>query len=581
LPFLNEFPPDEPPVGHVTCSLRLLPSEPLRFPPLYRPRCRCLDKYTMKTSPPVIQASPVVRFCQGASASSLIARTIQQSMGVILCLTPLLGATRLAVAADPKVTIESLLQEMVNRDAVARLPDPSYTCKQASSWDRAQKEVKGADWFANRDSDYYLRQEVNNGRNEYVIMEDKGPGCVTRMWRPLDNGTGASPKTTIRFYLDGASEPAIEADLRELMSAQSIFAEPFSFISSDEKDSPTQIGLPPGSKQIGGDLYFPIPYAKGCKMTLEIHPKPGDGAWNVFYYSLNYRSYQQGTTVKSFTMADYKAAGATVTHAAETLNKLDNVAAGKEQRTEGTIEPGAELAIDLPTGAHAVRTLEVEIAPGDAPQVLRSAVVEALFDGEAAVWCPLGEFFGCGARLHPVQDWSRSVRKDGKLTSRWVMPYDTSARIAIKNYGKKSMTVKLAASTSPWKWDDRSMHFHANWHCQYPLNTRPMLDWNYNEIQGQGVYVGDTLTVFNPVAGWYGEGDERIYIDGESFPSHLGTGTEDYYGFAWGMAHWFNSPFISGPLRDGKGKADWTGYTTVSRLRLLDGISFQSSLKAH
>jgi len=103
------------------------------------------------------------------------------------------------------------------------------------------------------------------------------------------------------------------------------------------------------------------------------------------------------------------------------------------------------------------------------------------------------------------------------------------------------MTVKLAASTSPWKWDDRSMHFHANWHCQYPLNTRPMLDWNYNEIQGQGVYVGDTLTVFNPVAGWHGEGDERIYIDDESFPSHLGTGTDDYYGFAWGSggAHLF------------------------------------------
>ena len=70
---LNDFPAHEPPVGHVTRSLRLLPSEPPRFPPLYRPRCRRLYKYTMKTSPPVIQASAVVRSCQGASASSLIA----------------------------------------------------------------------------------------------------------------------------------------------------------------------------------------------------------------------------------------------------------------------------------------------------------------------------------------------------------------------------------------------------------------------------------------------------------------------------------------------------------------------------
>jgi hypothetical protein len=106
-----------------------------------------------------------------------------------------------------------------------------------------------------------------------------------------------------------------------------------------------------------------------------------------------------------------------------------------------------------------------------------------------------------------------------------------------------------------------------------------MSDWNYLIANGRGVYVGDTLTVFSPAAAWYGEGDERVYVDGEKFPSHLGTGTEDYYGYAWGMAEHFSSPFIAMPERDLKGRDNWMGFTTTSRIRALDAIPFETSLK--
>ena len=75
-----------------------------------------------------------------------------------------------------EVTTETLLREMVDRDAVARAPSPYYVCKQASSWDRSQTEVSGKNWFANKDYDQYLRKETNKGRTEYVVMEDEGPG---------------------------------------------------------------------------------------------------------------------------------------------------------------------------------------------------------------------------------------------------------------------------------------------------------------------------------------------------------------------------------------------------------------------
>jgi hypothetical protein len=77
-----------------------------------------------------------------------------------------------------------------------------------------------------------------------------------------------------------------------------------------------------------------------------------------------------------------------------------------------------------------------------------------------------------------------------------------------------------------------------------------------------------------------GEGDEKIYVDGETFPSHFGTGTEDYYGYAWCCPIPFVHPFHGQPRADGHkhGDNNW-GHTTVSRVRALDAIPFTKSFK--
>jgi hypothetical protein len=471
------------------------------------------------------------------------------------------GGLAASARGGQPVTLPSLVLEMVDRDGLARLPAVPFRCLQASSYDRAQTDPANLNtWFANQDYEQFIRTETNDGRKEWVIMDQRGPGCITRFWIPLH---GPKKDQLIRFYFDGSATPSLTMKINELLSGRGIAKPPFAFVASDEKTT----------EGVGGNLYLPIPYASGCKITLDQVP---------FYYNINYRAYEPGTQVKTFTMADYEAATAAITQTAGVLKAMGSVAGPAESRKEAVIEPGAEATIDLPAGAHAVRTLEVQIDPRAAPQVLRSAVLVASFDGQPTVWCPLGEFFGCGARLHPVEDWDRSVAADGKLTARWVMPYQASGRVAVKNCGKTSLTVKLAATVGPWQWDDRSMHFHATWRHQYPVETKRAagtMDWNYLETSGQGVYVGDTLTVFSQSSDWYGEGDERVYIDGEKMPSHMGTGTEDYYGYAWGMAHEFSSAFLSMPRRDSTGRGDWRGYTTTSRLRLLDGIPWRRSLK--
>ena len=458
---------------------------------------------------------------------------------------------------------------MTDRDAVASLAVPGFTLKQSSSHDPSKKDPGDpAGWHSNRDYGNAMRTEVNEGRNEWVIMEDQGPGAVVRFWTPLH-----SPKESqvIRFYLDGSPTPAITAKFNELFRGCGFIPPPFAFVSWNETDLHHQLEKPrPNANGVGGNVYLPIPYAKGCKVTLDSAP---------FYYVINYRSYEAGTAVKSFRMEDLETNKPLLKETGEKmLEGPDPMAGGKEGKPT-ILAAGEERGINLPAGPLAVRELRVEIKPEDAPAALRSLVVQATFDGEPTVWCPASELFGAGVRLQPLQDRWRTVGADGKLSARWVMPYAKSGRFTIKNLADHGLAVLLSATIGDWTWDERSMLFHANWRGQSEIPTHPRPDWNYLDAQGQGRYVGDTLTIFNPSKEWYGEGDERIYLDGAAFPANIGTGTEDYYGYAWGMADFFSSPFLSMPRREVADHGNWQGYTTTSRVRPLDSIPFRTALK--
>jgi len=281
--------------------------------------------------------------------------------------------------------------------------------------------------------------------------------------------------------------------------------------------------------------------------------------------------------VQSLSAASLEAARPALDQAAAAL--LAGEPAVAEDAKSSALTSARPLTAELPAGPLAVTEVRVRLDPRAAPQALRSLVLTASFDGEETVWCPLGEFFGCGPRLRPVRDWWRSVTADGLLSARWVMPYARRGELRLVNLGAEPVSASLSVSTAPWQWDERSMLFHANWRRQAPIATRPYSDWNYLTASGAGTYVGDTLSVFSPAREWYGEGDERIYYDGATCPQHIGTGTEDYYGYAWGMANYFRSPWLSMPERDILNQGDWRGYTTTSRLRLLDGLPFDRDLR--
>src|SRR3954465_12097876 len=83
------------------------------------------------------------------------------------------------------ISFTSLLREMTDRGALTRYPDPAFKLFQSSSWDRTEKSKQDqATWFANKDYNNYIRIDSSQGRKEYVIMDAKGPGAITRWGIP-------------------------------------------------------------------------------------------------------------------------------------------------------------------------------------------------------------------------------------------------------------------------------------------------------------------------------------------------------------------------------------------------------------
>ena len=469
------------------------------------------------------------------------------------------SSAKSAPAAEPPVTLQSLLEELIDFGHVARWPQPEFTCKQASSYDRASTTPDDPKtWFANGDQNQFIRIEHAAGRTEKVMMDADGPGAIVRFWITSDN----RKKGTIRIYLDGKAKPAVTVPSYDFTNNDALPAGP-PLLTSHPGAEPNGRG--------GNTLFLPIPYARHCKVTWEEGEQPPGSR----YYQINYRTYPPGTNVETYSPAALEAAKQLRKRVNETLAHPPLEAQTNATETEQTIEPGQEMPVPLPPGPASVRRLELNPGTTDA-QTLRSLVLLASFDNEETIWCPVSDFFGSGVGLNELHSWYRTVEKAGAMTCRWVMPYRQSGRLVLHNFGKTTPRVKLSVNVRPWNWDDRSMHFHANWRQQYPLATRPMSDWNYLTATGRGVYVGDTLGVMNPVPAWWGEGDEKVWVDGESFPSHFGTGSEDYYCYSWSDTRLFQTPFANQVRCDGPGNK---GQTVVTRTRSLDAIPFTRSLK--
>ena len=192
------------------------------------------------------------------------------------------------------------------------------------------------------------------------------------------------------------------------------------------------------------------------------------------------------------------------------------------------------------------------------------------------VEAPVGEFFACGFGMRmEIQSIPVIVDDGDSYNCFWRMPFREAARIEIVNQSDKDIALlyynidwiqKEVAADTPY--------FCAQYNQAYP--TELGQDYVVLDTEGKGHYVGTTLFVRSRSPEWFGEGDEKIYIDGENKASIWGTGAEDYFLAAWGLKQnstiYFGTPWAE----------EWgiLGQRTAAyRWHIQDPIVFNTSIR--
>jgi hypothetical protein len=306
----------------------------------------------------------------------------------------------------------------------------------------------------------------------------------------------------------------------------------------------------------GRNLDFPIPFRRRAKVTVE-----GDAG--AYYWQVIYRRYQAGADVRTFTMDQVPELGAFA-------RQLDGEApGGAEERCLRARDQ--ELVIPAHPGGSEI--VELAILPGDrGARALRETILSLSFDGRETARVPLGDFFGAGPGYHPHRTLPLEATGDGWLVSRFVMPFRCAAVVRV--LGSPSQTVWLSARHRPAPFSTDTLHFFAQWIARGPVPTRPFRDLTVADVRGRGNYVGTMLAMDSRVIDWWGEGDEKVWVDDEASPRWFGTGTEDYFGYALGTRKPYDHP-----MRLLARTGLLTGQVASARVHLLDAIPFEASLR--
>jgi len=267
-----------------------------------------------------------------------------------------------------------------------------------------------------------------------------------------------------------------------------------------------------------------------------------------------------------------------------------------------TISTGETLTLLDEAGPGVISHVWVTIASDD-PAHLKALVLRMYWDGEAtpSVETPVGDFFGLGlGDYHLYQSIPLSVGSDKALNSFFPMPFQKHARITVTNEGSqktdafyfnidyrkynKSLPSDLLYFHAQYRQAAPAKGWTNQWHSNGDaiVNDKKNLngDGNYvwMEATGRGHFVGVTMSVLQNQDGWWGEGDDMFFVDGENMPSINGTGSEDYFLGAWDFGgHPFSYGLFGAPV---VGQEVAGGRWLLYRFHLDSPITFTKSLRA-
>ena len=201
------------------------------------------------------------------------------------------------------------------------------------------------------------------------------------------------------------------------------------------------------------------------------------------------------------------------------------------------VQPGQRLVLAELVGPGEIRHIWFTLMSRDR-RYPRNMVLRIYWDHSdvPSVESPLGDFFAAGNGMRAnVRSLPIEVTSYGRSKNcYWRMPFHEHARIEIQNEGFERTSVyfqcdwmKLASLP------EDTLYFHARYRQEYP--PTPFQCYTVFEGRGRGHYVGTVLSSQNTMGSWFGESDDRFYVDGEVEPSLVGTGLEDYFNDGWNL----------------------------------------------
>jgi hypothetical protein len=239
----------------------------------------------------------------------------------------------------------------------------------------------------------------------------------------------------------------------------------------------------------------------------------------------------------------------------------------------------------------------------DSRAALKALVLRMYWDNEStpSVEAPLGDFFGLGLGDYFVYESAPlAAAPQRALNCSFPMPFQKHARVTVTNEGAGEIenfyfNIDYRAYAKPLTGEP--LYFHAQyrqaspnhgWTNQWQSNGDKTVNEKKNpngadnyvwmEAKGRGNFVGVTMSVLQNQDGWWGEGDDMFFVDGESTPSIIGTGSEDYFlgAFDFGDRPFYFAQF-GAPV---KGEERAGSRSSVYRFHLDSPIPFTKSLRA-
>jgi len=215
-------------------------------------------------------------------------------------------------------------------------------------------------------------------------------------------------------------------------------------------------------------------------------------------------------------------------------------------------------------------------------KLYRDVIIRIYWDDETepSVECPIGDFLCCSWKARQnILAIPINVNPSGGMNCYFAMPFRKHARITVENDGPNNLPhffYTINYTLEPVS--DNALYFHAQWRRTNPLTYGTdyvMID----NVKGHGQYIGTFMAWQQNNAGWWGEGEIKMFIDDDDqFPTICGTGTEDYFGGAWCFGDDFSAPFLG--FRQVDKKSNEVGARmTLYRFHVHDPVFFKTQLR--